>query len=81
MDGPFLEGVSYFSRTEEATARRLDAEQKKTQSMDIRIRDAEAESFMRRVRQEVATWKHRLLVSFSSLSNRLACLHLSPADA
>ncbi|KAL8636251.1 MAG: hypothetical protein Q9228_006332 [Teloschistes exilis] len=61
MDGPFLEGVSYFSRTEEATARRLDAEQKKTQSMDIRIRDAEAESFMRRVRQEITTWKHRLL--------------------
>ncbi|KAI4205563.1 MAG: hypothetical protein LQ350_000342 [Teloschistes chrysophthalmus] len=61
MDGPFLEGVPYFSRAEEATARRLDAEQKKTQSMDIRIRDAEADIFMRRVRQEVTTWKHRLL--------------------
>ncbi|KAI4253718.1 MAG: hypothetical protein LQ352_003516 [Teloschistes flavicans] len=61
IDGPFLEGVPYFSRAEEAAARQLDAEQKRTHLTDIRIRDAEAESFMRRVRQEVFNWKNRLL--------------------
>ncbi|KAL8690752.1 MAG: hypothetical protein Q9218_003873 [Villophora microphyllina] len=62
MDGPFLEGVPYFSRAEEAAARRLDAEQKdRARMVDIKIRDAEAESFMRRVREEVLSWKNRLL--------------------
>lgn len=80
IDGPFLEGVPYFSRAEEAAARQLDAEQKRTHLTDIRIRDAEAESFMRRVRQEVFNWKNRLLVSLS-LSSRLTCLPVSLADA
>ncbi|KAL8704638.1 MAG: hypothetical protein Q9201_002224 [Fulgogasparrea decipioides] len=62
MEGPFVEGVPYLSRREEATARHLAAQrQDKTGMTDIKVRDAEAGQFMQRVQEEVYAWKNRLL--------------------
>ena len=62
MEAPFLEGVPYFSRDEEAAARAIAiARQDKTSVPDLTIKkdDTEALEFVRRVRQEIAVWKSR----------------------
>lgn len=75
MEGPFIDGVSYLSRAEEATARRLEAQRQDRASItDIKIRDTDTATlqFMQRVRQEVLAWKNSLLVRLAFLSAELA---------
>ncbi|KAL9612774.1 MAG: hypothetical protein Q9167_002659 [Letrouitia subvulpina] len=59
MESPFLEGVSYLSRDEEITARRIALQQsEKTAIIDIQLRadDEESVEFLQRVRGEVDAW-------------------------
>lgn len=66
MDAPFLEGVPYFSREEEAASRAAEvAKRDRNNFADIFIRDGDTESleFVQRVRQEVKAWRNRSTVS------------------
>ena len=66
MEAPFLEGVPYFSREEEAASRAAEAAKRDRNSfVDIFIRDGDTESleFIQRVRQEVTAWRNRGTVS------------------
>ena len=66
MEAPFLEGVPYFSREEEAESRAAEvAKRDRNNFADIFIRDGDIESlqFIQRVRQEVITWRNRGTVS------------------
>lgn len=66
MEAPFLEGVPYFSRKEEAESRATEAAKRDRNSFsDIFIRDGDTESlqFIQRVRQEVTAWRNRSTVS------------------
>ena len=65
MEAPFLEGVPYFSREEEATARSLAyARRDRINVADIFIDQDDVESleFLRRVRQEIMAWRSRKTV-------------------
>ena len=65
MEAPFLEGVPYLSREEEALARQLAlARLDKARVADIRIQSEDHESlaFVQRVREEVNEWKSRTTV-------------------
>lgn len=65
MEAPFLEGVPYYSREEEAAARAIAlARQNKASVPDLTIKkdDTEALEFVRRVRQEIDAWKKRTAV-------------------
>ena len=69
MEAPFLEGVSYFSRKEEAESRAAEvARRDRNNFADIFIRDGDTESlqFIQRVRQEVTTWRNGSTVSHFS---------------
>ena len=71
MDAPYLEGVPYFSREEEAQSRAAElAKWDRNSFADIFIRDGDTESlkFIQRVRQEITAWRNRSTVS-SSLYN------------
>lgn len=62
MEAPFLEGVPYYSREEEAAARAIAlARQDKTSVPDLTIKkdDSEALEFVCRVREEIDAWKKR----------------------
>lgn len=62
MEAPFLEGVPYFSREEEAASRAAEVAKRDRNSFaDIFIRDEDTESleFIQRVRQEVTDWRNR----------------------
>ncbi|KAL8906037.1 MAG: hypothetical protein Q9207_002267 [Kuettlingeria erythrocarpa] len=62
MEAPFLEGVQYFSRAEEATARLLATQrQNKTSIGDMQIKpdDVAAIELIERLREEVVAWKNR----------------------
>ena len=66
MEAPFLEGVPYFSRGEEAASRAAEvAKRDRNRFADIFIRDGDVESldFIRRVRHEVTAWQSRSTVS------------------
>lgn len=66
MEAPFLEGVPYFSREEEAASRAAEVAKRDRNSFaDIFIRDGDTESleFIQRVRQEVTAWRNRSTVS------------------
>ena len=66
MEAPFLEGVPYLSREEEAASRAAEsAKRDKSSFADIFIRDGDTESldFIQRVRQEVTDWSYRSTVS------------------
>ena len=66
MDAPFLEGVPYFSREEEAASRAAEVAKRDRNSFaDIFIRDGDTESldFIQRVRQEIIAWRNRSTVS------------------
>lgn len=66
MEAPFLEGVPYFSRKEEAESRAAEvAKRDRNSFVDIFIRDGDTESlqFIQRVRQEVTAWRNRSTVS------------------
>ncbi|CAF9934155.1 MAG: hypothetical protein ALECFALPRED_005870 [Alectoria fallacina] len=63
MEAPFLEGVPYFSREEEAASRAAEvAKRDRNSFVDIFIRDGDTESleFIQRVRQEVTAWRNRV---------------------
>ncbi len=65
MEAPFLEGVQYFSRAEEATARLLATQrQNKTSIGDMQIKpdDVAAIELVERLREEVVAWKNRMTV-------------------
>lgn len=65
MEAPFLEGVQYFSRAEEATARLLAAQRQDKGSigeMQIRSDDIATMELMKRVREQVIAWKNRTTV-------------------
>ena len=60
MDAPYLEGVPYFSRKEEAQSRAAEvAKWNRNSFADIFIRDGDTESlkFIQRVRQEITAWR------------------------
>ncbi|KAL8941848.1 MAG: hypothetical protein Q9211_001656 [Gyalolechia sp. 1 TL-2023] len=62
MEAPFLDGVHYFSRAEEATARRLATQRQDRASIaDIQPRpdDAESLELLKRLQEEVLAWKSR----------------------
>lgn len=66
MDAPFLQGVPYLSRKEEAMSRAADAAKRDRNSFaDIFIRDGDTDSlgFIQRVRQEITAWQNRNTVS------------------
>ncbi|KAL8832616.1 MAG: hypothetical protein Q9170_004816 [Blastenia crenularia] len=62
MEAPFLEGVNYFSRAEEAAARRSAVQRQDRASVaDIQPRDDDIESLklLQRLQGEVIAWKNR----------------------
>lgn len=66
MEAPFVEGVPYFSREEEAASRAAEVAKRDRNSLaDIFIRDGDTESidFVQRVRQEVTAWRNHDTVS------------------
>lgn len=66
MEAPYLEGVPYFSRREEAESRAAEvAKWDRNRFADIFIRDGDTESlrFIQRVRQEITVWRGRTTVS------------------
>lgn len=66
MDAPYLEGVPYFSRKEEAESRAAEvAKRDRNNFADIFIRDGDSESlkFIQRVRREITAWRDRNTVS------------------
>ena len=85
MDAPFLEGVPYLSREEEAASRAAEvAKRDRNNFADIFIREGDTESlgFIQRVRQEVTAWRNRGTVSFLSvpISPRLLT-HVPPSQS
>lgn len=71
MEAPFLEGVAYLSREEEALARHLALTRlNKASVADIQIQSEDHESlaFVQRIRKEIDEWKSRTTVrTFLSL--------------
>jgi poly(A)-specific ribonuclease len=68
MEAPYLEGVPYLSREEEASARRiLLARQDKNAIADIQINadDLDSLEFVRRVRHDIELWWNRDEVSIT----------------
>ena len=64
MEAPFLEGVPYFSREEEATARRLRDERAVYTDIDVDRDDLESVNFLKAVSDEIEAWKARRGVRF-----------------
>ena len=64
MEAPFLEGVSYFSREEEAISRRRREEKSMYTDIDIAPDDLESVRFAKAVAEEIEDWKARRGVSF-----------------
>lgn len=59
MEAPFVDGVSYLSREEEITARRIALQKREKHAIiDIQLRadDEESLKFLQRVRDEVDAW-------------------------
>ena len=66
MEAPYLEGVPYFSRKEEAESRAAEvAKWDRNSFKDIFIRDGDTGSlnFIKRVRREITVWQNRTTVS------------------
>ena len=65
MEAPYLEGVPYLSREEEAMARKIESSRRDKSFADIQIKgdDTETLDFLKRVRKEITTWKSRTTVS------------------
>lgn len=67
IDAPFLQGVPYFSREEEVTARSIVlARQNQAKETAIVIKDDDLESkrFIERIREEIDEWKNQRAVRF-----------------
>ena len=58
MEAPFLEGVPYFSREEEAMARRLRDEKAVYTDIDIDRDDLESLKFVKAVTDEILSLIH-----------------------
>jgi poly(A)-specific ribonuclease len=60
MDAPFIEGVQYLSRDEEALAKRraLEKQDRIRGIVDIDIKEGDQESlqFMEKVREQIKAW-------------------------
>lgn len=93
MEAPFMEGVPYFSRKEEAVSRAAEvAKLDRNRFADIFIRDDDTESlrFIQRVRQEITVWRSRTTVCsrfyqipqelFTYVSNSQSLLTLTSAQ-
>ena len=66
MEAPYLEGVPYLSRDEEAQARKkAAAKQDGTAFTDIQLKaeDLKSVEFVARVRQKIDVWRDREEVS------------------
>lgn len=62
MEAPYLEGLHYFSRAEEATARQVAAQRQDRASiadMQPRSDDTESMGLLKRLEEEVVAWKNR----------------------
>ena len=84
IDAPFLEGVPYFSRDEEARARATAAYRRnKNNYANIQIKDGDTESFhfMRRVQDEVTAWQSQGMVNSHPYFQRTKMDRLNPASA
>ena len=57
MEAPFLEGVPYFSREEEAIAKRAHSEKSIYSDIDIDPEDIESLIFVKGVTEEIEAWK------------------------
>lgn len=60
MEAPFLDGLSYLSREEEATARHIAVNRQnkaRIAEIDLKEGDVEAMAFIQRVRSEITTWE------------------------
>ncbi|KAL8873587.1 MAG: hypothetical protein Q9174_000979 [Haloplaca sp. 1 TL-2023] len=71
MEGPYVDGVPYFSRIEEVEARRLEARRRDRAGIaNIQIQDGDVATalFMERVRREVDGWKNDLLPMYNFLN-------------
>ena len=80
MEAPYLEGVPYLSREEEALARRLWlSRQDKAAVMDIKLRDDDPESleFVRRVRNEIDGWKNWNDEEVVRITAPFGCFHMT----
>lgn len=74
MEAPFMEGVSYLSREEENTARRIVLQKSEKHAViDIQLRadDEESLKFLQRVRDEVDTWMKQKVSRFVNKMRRL----------
>lgn len=61
MDAPFIQGVPYFSRVEEARARsiaRSRLDKNSVPTIIIKAGDVESFELVKRVRLEVAAWRN-----------------------
>jgi poly(A)-specific ribonuclease len=61
MEAPFLDGLSYLSREEEATARHIAVNRKNkagAAEIDLKEGDVEAMAFIQRVRLEIDAWEN-----------------------
>ena len=63
MEAPFLEGVPYFSREEEALSRQRREEKSVYTDIDIDLDDLESIRFAKAVTKEIEDWKARRGVS------------------
>ena len=59
MEAPFIEGVHYLSRAEEAKARHLILEDQDRTNIQLAADDEEGLAFVARVRAEINLWKNR----------------------
>jgi poly(A)-specific ribonuclease len=68
IGAPFIKGVPYLSREEEATAIEIEAARRdKFAIEDIHLRSDEVESirFVQRVREDISKWKSQKTVSYN----------------
>ena len=63
MEAPFLEGVPYFSREEEAVSRQRREEKSIYTDIDIDPDDLESVRFAKAITKEIDDWKARRGVS------------------
>lgn len=71
MEAPFLEGVPYLSREEEASARRMSlARQNRQGFADIKLKadDLDSIEFVQRVRHDIELWRNREEVGVAARS-------------
>ena len=57
MESPYLDGVRYLSREEEAAIRRAREQRAELENIKLKLDDAESIQFMRNVNNGVQEWK------------------------